>query len=375
MKQSPNRSPLENPWLSLAAALDSSASRDPTQGPSSSRAPTQDPSSSRASTQDILSSRAATQDTSSSRAPTQDTSSSRAQIQDTSSSRAPTQDILSSRAPIQHTLSESGRVSLENRTVSRASSERLPRIRPVPAVSRSIAILRLLGKTRDPLGVNAIAQALSLVPSTCLHILRALVEEKLVTVDRQTKLYRLGIGMLALARSALDTHTFPTLIQAGLDELSIDWNVTAIAVDVSDPDQMAVVALSRSTIPFRLHVDVGSVFPSLLSATGRLVAAFSGLSRQELKQRFEKLRWDGPLDFETWYIEVMLAAQNGYSIDRGTYIRGVTIVAVPVRQPYKRLTHTLVCASLANQLPEEELTKLIHLMKLRVDLAVDPLSV
>ena len=71
----------------------------------------------------------------------------------------------------------------------------------------------------------------------------------------------------------------------------------------------------------------------------------------------------------------MLAAQNGYSIDRGTYIRGVTIVAVPVRQPYKRLTHTLVCASLANQLPEEELTKLIHLMKLRVDLAVDPLSV
>ena len=241
MKQSPNRSPLENPWLSLAAALDSSASRDPTQGPSSSRAPTHDPSSSRASTQDILSSRASTQDT--------------------SSSRAPTQDNLSSRAPIQHTLSESGRVSLENRTVSRASSERLPRIRPVPAVSRSIAILRLLGKTRDPLGVNAIAQALSLVPSTCLHILRALVEEKLVTVDRQTKLYRLGIGMLALARSALDTHTFPTLIQAGLDELSIDWNVTAIAVDVSDPDQMAVVALSRSTIPFRLHVDVGSVFP------------------------------------------------------------------------------------------------------------------
>lgn len=336
MKQSPNRSPVENPWLSLAAALDASPSRDPTQDSSPSRAPTQG----------------------------------------TSFSGAPTQDTSSSRAPTQDTLSEFGRVSLESGTVvSRASSERLPRIRPVPAVSRSIAILRLLGKTRDPLGVNAIAQALSLVPSTCLHILRALVQEKLVTVDRQTKLYRLGIGMLALARSALDTHTFPTLIQAGLDELSIDWNVTAIAVDVSDPDQMAVVALSRSTIPFRLHVDVGSVFPSLLSATGRLVAAFSDQSRQELKQRFEKLRWDGPLDFETWYIEVMLAAQNGYSIDRGTYIRGVTIVAVPVRQPYKRLTHTLVCASLANQLPEEELTKLIHLMKLRVDLAVDPLSV
>ena len=244
-----------------------------------------------------------------------------------------------------------------------------PRIRPVPAVSRSIAILRLLGKARAPLGVNAIAQTLSLVPSTCLHILRALVEEKLVAFDRQTKHYRLGIGMLALARSALDSNAFPALIQAGLDQLSTAYNVTAIAVDVTDADQMVVVALSRSTIPFRLHVDVGSVFPSLLSATGRLVAAFSQQSRVELKAQFAKLRWDGSINFETWYLEVQQAMQNEYSIDRGTYIAGVTIVAVPVRQQNKMPTHTLVCASLTNQLTEADLTDLIMRMRLQADLA------
>ena len=244
-----------------------------------------------------------------------------------------------------------------------------PRIRPVPAVSRSIAILRLLGKARAPLGVNAIAQALSLVPSTCLHILRALVEEKLVAFDRQTKHYRLGIGMLALARSALDSNAFPALIQAGLDQLSTSYNVTAIAVDVTDPDQMIVVALSRSTIPFRLHVDVGSVFPSLLSATGRLVAAFSQQSRSELKARFDKLRWAGTINFETWYLEVQQAKQNEYSVDRGTYIAGVTIVAVPVRQVNRVPTHTLVCASLTNQLTEADLTDLIMRMRAQADLA------
>ena len=244
-----------------------------------------------------------------------------------------------------------------------------PRIRPVPAVSRSIAILRLLGKARAPLGVNAIAQALALVPSTCLHILRALVDEKLVAFDRQTKHYRLGIGMLALARSALDSNAFPALIQAGLDQLSTAYNVTAIAVDVTDADQMVVVALSRSTIPFRLHVDVGSVFPSLLSATGRLVAAFSQQSRAELKAQFAKLRWGGSINFETWYLEVQQAMQNEYSIDQGTYIAGVTIVAVPVRQTNKMPTHTLVCASLTNQLTEADLTDLIKQMKLQADLA------
>jgi DNA-binding IclR family transcriptional regulator len=251
----------------------------------------------------------------------------------------------------------------------RVAAKPTPRIRPVPAVSRSIAILRLLGKARAPLGVNAIAQALDLVPSTCLHILRALVEEKLVAFDRQTKHYRLGIGMLALARSSLDSNAFPALIQAGLDQLSTAYNVTAIAVDVSDADQMVVVALSRSTIPFRLHVDVGSVFPSLLSATGRLVAAFSQQSRAELKAQFAKLRWDGSINFDTWYLEVQQAMQNEYSIDRGTYIAGVTIVAVPVRQQNKMPTHTLVCASLTNQLTEADLTDLIMRMRLQADLA------
>jgi predicted transcriptional regulator len=74
------------------------------------------------------------------------------------------------------------------------------RIRPVPAVSRSIAILRLLGKTKEPMNVKSIAQALDLVPSTCLHILRVLVAEKLLSFDSASKRYRLGTGMLVLAR-------------------------------------------------------------------------------------------------------------------------------------------------------------------------------
>ena len=56
-------------------------------------------------------------------------------------------------------------------------------IRAVPALTRGIAILRLLGRTRAPMGVKAIADALDLVPSTVLHILRVLVAEELLKVD------------------------------------------------------------------------------------------------------------------------------------------------------------------------------------------------
>lgn len=238
-----------------------------------------------------------------------------------------------------------------------------PRIRPVPAVSRAIAILRLLGKIRTPMGVNAIAQSLELIPSTCLHILRALVQEKLVAFDAETKHYRLGAGMVTLARNALEANAFPVLVQSVLDRLSTQWGVTAIGVDVGDPEQMVVVALSRSNIPFRLHVDVGSVFPALLSATGRLVAAFGEQPEAELKRRFQKLRWDKPLDYELWRKEVAFAKKHQYSLDRNRYIAGISIAAVPVLTPEGKITHTIVCASLMDALNKTQMTQLIKQMQ------------
>ena len=88
-------------------------------------------------------------------------------------------------------------------------------IRAVPAVSRAIAILRLLGRTLAPMGVKAIAEALDLVPSTALHILRVLVAEELVKADAG-KQYTLGMGTLALARGSLESDDFPTRVQPHL---------------------------------------------------------------------------------------------------------------------------------------------------------------
>jgi DNA-binding IclR family transcriptional regulator len=42
--------------------------------------------------------------------------------------------------------------------------------------------------------------------------------------------------------------------------------------------------------------------------------------------------------------------KKGYSVDRGNYIGGVTVLAVPVFNARKKITHTLVAAGLADQL-------------------------
>lgn len=235
-------------------------------------------------------------------------------------------------------------------------------IRAVPAVTRAIAILRLLGRAKTPTGVKAISQALGLVPSTSLHILRVLVAEELVKVDA-AKQYSLGVGMLSLARTALDSNDFPTVVQPRIDDLSKRYPVTAIGVELPNLDHMIVVALSRTQAPVRLHVDVGSRFPALISATGRCVAAFSGQPTTEIDKRFRALRWNNAPTYETWRKEVDTARRQGFSIDRGNYIAGVTVVAVPVLNASGTIAQSIASVGISSQLDRATALALAHDMR------------
>ncbi|MDT0684291.1 IclR family transcriptional regulator [Roseicyclus sp. F158] len=235
--------------------------------------------------------------------------------------------------------------------------------RQVPAVTRALAILRFLARSSEPAGVNPIARELGLVPSTCMHILRALQDEGMVEFDPQTKRYSIGIGILPLARSALHRNTFSALIQPRLSEFSAEYGVTSAATQISDSDHMIVVALSQSTMPFRLQVDLGSRFPALISATGRLFAAFNALDEATLRRRFEKLVWDHPPTFEAWMDEVRDAKERGYSADRGSYISGVTVVAVPAFAGDGTMTRSIVAIGISERLEDGQIPALAQAMQ------------
>ena len=237
------------------------------------------------------------------------------------------------------------------------------RVRPVPAVSRSIAILRLLGEAKQGLGVKAIADALQLVPSTCLHILRVLVSEDLVRVDAATKRYTMGSGMISLARSVLAGGGFAQLAQPALDRLASSHGVTAMGVEVTARLGVVVLAISKSNQPFRLYTDVGSQFDHLVSATGRLIAAHSGENWTQLRKRFNAIPWDKAPSFDSWKKDVELARLKGWAVDRDHFVAGLTVVAVPVLDGAGRLTHTLVAAGLSSQLPAAAATELALTMK------------
>jgi hypothetical protein len=114
-------------------------------------------------------------------------------------------------------------------------------------------------------------------------------------------------------------------------------------------EHIVVVAISRSDQGLRLHADIGSRFPALISASGRCVAAFSGHPWSTLERRFRALRWDRPPTLKTWRAEVEATRAKGYAVDEGNYIRGVTIIAAPVRPSGGPVSHVVVVVGVSEQ--------------------------
>jgi DNA-binding IclR family transcriptional regulator len=231
-----------------------------------------------------------------------------------------------------------------------------------PAISRAAAVLRLLGKSDAPLGLQPIARELGLVPSTCLYVLRALVAEGLVSFDPDTKRYALDAGVLTLARQWLRRDAFADLAQPALDRLAQKFGVTMLGVQIVGLDRIIAVAVSQAGA-FQLSVQVGSRFPALISATGRCIAAFGDYPETLLEARFKPLRWDDPPSFEEWKEQVAQTRVQGFGIDEGHYIAGVTVLAAPVwktpqAQGKGRPSHALVAIGLGGALKRGGLSEL-----------------
>ena len=217
-----------------------------------------------------------------------------------------------------------------------------------PAIARAAAILRLLGKSETPLGVNAIARELGLVPSTCLYVLRALADEELVSFDPDTKRYALEAGVLTLARGWLKRNQFSDLAQPPLERLARDHGVTMLGVQIVGLEHMIVVATAQGGANFQLSAQVGSRFPALISATGRCLVAFGDYPADRLEAGFRALRWDEPPAYADWLAQIAETRARGYAVDQGNYIAGVTVIAAPVITASGRPSHALVATGLAS---------------------------
>jgi len=200
-------------------------------------------------------------------------------------------------------------------------------LREVPAVRRATAILHHLAFTGGGLTVTRIASDLDIIPSTCLHILRELMAAHFVAFEPNGKTYKLGFGVLGLAKQLSAHDLFIHTAAPQLESFAQEHGVS-VSAQQRDGDESVVVA--AATASEGLEAPLGKRVPVLSSASGRVFAAQSDWSRVQLRARFDRVRWQARPEFDQWIEEVAEAREAGYAVDNGFFRLGITSIAVAV---------------------------------------------
>lgn len=218
----------------------------------------------------------------------------------------------------------------------------------VGAVVQAVRILRVLEQSDNAMGVSAIARAAQVNPSTAFNILRTLAAEQLVTFDEPTKTYRLGAGLLKLAKG-LFGQSVAAAIKPELQRLATESGCLVGLWQLAN-DRMILIDRAVADRPIRLDVESKQRLPIMAGAVGRAVAASLKLSDAQLKAHFKRLRWESAIEMDAYIQEVRAAEKLGYSVDREILYRGIVSIGAAITDRDGRPLYGLTASDLASNL-------------------------
>ena len=70
------------------------------------------------------------------------------------------------------------------------------------------------------------------------------------------------------------------------------------------------------------------------------------------------MRWDNPPEFNEWLKQVEVARKQGFAVDEGHYINGVTVVASPVWNAPGQPSHAIVALGIGSALKPRDTQRL-----------------
>lgn len=203
----------------------------------------------------------------------------------------------------------------------------------VQSLGRAFAILEEVARHREGIGLAELSKLVGLHNSTTFHLAKTMVSLGYIRQEKDSKRYRVGRPLFALAASALDEIEMVNVATPVLEDLSRETGESShFSVRMGD----AVVVIARTSGPgaFQLTDRVGVVRPAHCTALGKVILASLRpdqlqrfLERVELKPSTEKSITDIPRLLR----EIAEIRRTGVAYDDGEFNLEVRCVAVPVK--------------------------------------------
>lgn len=203
----------------------------------------------------------------------------------------------------------------------------------VQSLARAFGIMEEVARSRDGISLAELSKRVGLHNSTTFHLVKTLVSLGYVRQIRDSKRYRIGRPLFALAASALDEIEMVSLATPVLEDLSRETGESGhFAVRMGD----AVVVIARTAAPgaFQLTERVGVVRPAHCTALGKVIL---GALRDDQLDRFFARTELTPVTPRSITEPAALTKdieevrKSGIAFDDGEFNPEVRCVGVPVK--------------------------------------------
>src|SRR5262245_56927127 len=247
--------------------------------------------------------------------------------------RAPAKEAAGAQSPKATPSAARKSMSVRERPVQVDELDDEPRGGGVQSIGRAFAILEEIARSRDGISLAELSKRVGLHNSTTFHLVKTMVSLGYVRQLKDSKRYRVGRPLFALAASSLDDVEMVSMATPILEDLSRETGESGhFAVRMGD--SIVVIARTSGSGAFQLTDRVGVIRPAHATALGKIVLAALRpeqldryLERAELKPHTPKsISEVGALRRE---IEEVRRANIAY--DDGEFDSELRCVAVPVR--------------------------------------------
>jgi DNA-binding IclR family transcriptional regulator len=226
----------------------------------------------------------------------------------------------------------------------------------VPAVDQALKLLMHLAKnTEIKLTLTEICERVGIHKSKGYTLLNTLKQYDLIQKDDRTKTYCLGLGIVHLARNVLDNMEMRDVAAPYLVKLANDSKCTAHLLTINQ-DMVYVVSAYEGSPDIGFTLRKGFRYPLTHGVHGKAIAAF--LSDADLREVLsgETLHFYGegkPVDINRLKKELVTVRENGYALDQGILLPGITAISSPIFEKHGNITG---CVLLLGVFPDPEKT-------------------
>ncbi len=198
-------------------------------------------------------------------------------------------------------------------------------------VDKALGLLGFFSEGRPAIGLSEIARLSEFNKATTRRLLLALEKHGFVEQDAKTRAYRLGAGLLRLARVREAVSPVQTVVQPILEDLVSRIGETA-HFSLSAGGSLATIGLVESTKSNRVMLERGEAIPLHATASGM---AFMAFARPEIVNDALGKTLTGHTqytitDAQDLRKQLLSVRKAGVAVAKSSYEDGVCGIAAPV---------------------------------------------